>query len=239
MNRAEPSDAPSRTGQATAPSGGQPLIACPVCDFLQRQADPPVDGRVSCARCGELLMTNRRGALQRTLAASVASLILMVAAVTFPFLEMSIAGLSSTASVIEVALAFQGGLVTALSVATLLLIVVIPLLRAAALTYVLLPLIRGRPPAHRAERAFRLARELKPWAMAEVFVVGVAVALVKIAGMATIALGPAFWALSGVVVLVIYEGTGMSEWTVWRAIERARAKERAEFPEAPGTPART
>ena len=199
------------------------LIACPVCDLLQRQADPPPGGRVSCARCGALLMTNRPGAFERTLVSAVSSVILMVAAVTFPFLEMSVAGLSSSASVLEVALAFKGGLVAALSAATLLLIVVIPLLRATALAYVLLPLILHRPPPPRAERIFRLARELKPWAMAEIFVVGVVVALVKIGGMASIGLGPAFWALVALVALVIYEGASLSEWTVWRAIERGRA----------------
>lgn len=216
--------------RATAPLAppDAELIACPICDLLQRQADPPPGGRVSCARCGALLMTNRRGAFERTLVSAVSSVILMVAAVTFPFLEMSVAGLTSTASVLEVALAFKGGLVAALSVATMLLIVVIPLLRALALSYVLLPLILHRPPAPRSERLFRLVRELKPWAMAEVFVVGVVVALVKIAGMASIGLGPAFWALIGIVALVIYEGASLSEWTVWRAIERGRAAERTE-----------
>lgn len=209
--------------QAPAPE----LIACPICDLLQRQADPPPGGRVSCARCGRLLMTNRHGAFERTLVAAVSNVILMVAAVTFPFLTMSVAGLSSSASVLGVALAFQGSIVAALSAATLLLIVVIPLVRAVALCYVLLPLILGRPPARHAERVFRLARELKPWAMAEIFVVGVAVALVKMSGMASISLGAAFWALVGIVLLMIYEGASLSEWTVWRAIERGRAAEAA------------
>lgn len=209
---------------AAAPTG---LMACPVCDLLQRERDPPVGGRVTCARCGALLMTNRPGAFERTLVAAISSAILMVAAITFPFLEMSIVGLSSAASVLDVALAFQGGFVTLLSVATMLLIVVIPLIRAGALTYTLLPLILRRPLPRQAERAFRLARELKPWAMAEIFVVGVAVALVKIAGMASISLGPAFWALAAMVILVICEGASLCEWTVWRAIERARAEEAA------------
>jgi paraquat-inducible protein A len=220
-------DAPAALESARAPRPGAgaagELIACPICDLLQRQIDPPVDGRVSCARCGALLMTNRRGAFERTLVAAVSSVILMIAAVSFPFLELSIAGLSSTASVIEVALAFRGSLIAPLSVAILLLIVVVPLLRAAVLAYTLVPLILGRRPAPRAEGAFRLARELRPWAMAEVFLVGVVVALVKIAGMASVSLGPAFWAMAVLVAVTIYEGASLSEWTVWRALERARA----------------
>jgi paraquat-inducible protein A len=207
--------------------GAVPLIACPLCDLLQRQVDPPIDGRVSCARCGTLLMTNRRGAFERTLVSAISSVILMIAAISFPFLKLSIAGLSNAASVLEVALAFRGSLIAPLSVVILLLIVVIPLIRAIALAYTLVPLILGRKPAHRAEGAFRLAHELRPWAMAEVFVVGVVVALVKIAGMASVVLGPAFWAMVVIVALMIYEGASLSEWTVWRALERARAGERA------------
>lgn len=217
--------APDDTSRAPFPGGPEPggLIACPICDVLQREIDPPVDGRVSCARCGALLMTNRRGAFERTLVSAVSSVILMIAAISFPFLQMSIAGLSNSASVLQVALAFQGSLIAPLSVAILLLIVVIPLIRAGALAYTLVPLILGRAPGARAEGAFRLARDLRPWAMAEVFVVGVVVALVKIAGMASVSLGPAFWAMVLLVALTIYEGTSLSEWTIWRALERARA----------------
>ena len=45
--------------------------------------------------------------------------------------------------------------------------------------------------------------------MAEVFLIGVVVALVKIGGMATITLGPAFWAMAGLVLLVVYEGASL------------------------------
>ena len=94
--------------------------------------------------------------------------------------------------------------VAPLSVATTLLIVVLPLLRASALAYTLLPLRLGRPPAPGAERAFRLAEHLRPWAMSEVFLIGVVVALVKIGGLASISLGPAFWAMAALVMVVVW-----------------------------------
>lgn len=223
MNMPETTAAPAIPLAPDSAGAPAELIACPVCDLLQRQVDPPINGRLTCARCGTVLMTNRMDGFQRTLASSIASVILMTAAISLPFLELSIAGRTSTASVLQVAFAFRGTMIAPLSVAILLLIVVIPLIRAIALTYTLMPLILGRPPAPRAEPAFRLARELKPWAMSEIFVIGVVVALVKIAGMASVTLGPAFWAMTLLVVLVIYEGTSLNEWAVWRALERARA----------------
>jgi paraquat-inducible protein A len=198
------------------------LIACPTCDLLHRARPVPLGGRLRCRRCHTVLMTNRRGAIDRTLAAAFGSVILMVSALTFPFLELSVAGLHRKASLLDAALAFTSGPVIPLSAATALLIIVIPLVRACALGWTLLPLRLGRPPARGFSGAFRLASHLRPWAMAEVFLIGVVVALVKIGGMASVSLGPAFWAMAGLVVLVVYEGTALDEWSIWQILEQSR-----------------
>lgn len=205
-------------------SGGGDLIACPYCDALHREVDPPQGGRLRCRRCRAVLKTNRATAMDRTLAAAFASLILMAGALFFPFLELSTFGLSRKASVLDAALAFSSGLMVPLAVAVGLLIVVIPLLRAGALAYVILPLRLGRPPAPAATAAFRLAAHLKPWSMAEIFIIGVVVALVKVAGIASVTLGPAFWALACLVVLVVVEGASLCEWSLWQTLERSRTR---------------
>ncbi len=203
-----------------APRGD--LLACPHCDALHSAAEPPPGGRLRCRRCGAVMMTNRPGALDRTLAASFASVILMVGAMLFPFLELSTYGLHRQASVLDAALAFSKGAMVPLAIAVGMLIIVIPMIRAVALTYVILPLRLGRPPAPGATIILRLAARLKPWAMAEIFIIGVVVALVKVAGMASITLGPAFWALAFLVLLVVLEGASLCEWSLWRTLERSR-----------------
>lgn len=205
-----------------APADVAGLIACPTCDMLHREVAVPAGGRLRCQRCHAVLLTNRANAIDRALAGSFASVILMLAAIFFPFLELSIAGLHRKASLLDAAMAFTSGLVIPLSAATALLIVVIPLLRATALGYTLLPIrLRGRPPPG-AAAAFRTACRLRPWAMAEVFLIGVIVALVKIGGMATVSLGPAFWAMAGLVLLVVYEASSLDEWSIWQLLDPAR-----------------
>ena len=198
------------------------LIACPTCDMLHTLARIPTGGRLRCRRCRTVLLTNRRGAIERTLAGAFSSVILMLAAIFFPFLELSIAGLHKNASLLDAALAFRNGLMAPLSIATTLLIVVLPVLRASALAYTLLPLRLGRPPAPGAERAFRLAEHLRPWAMSEVFLIGVVVALVKIGGLASISLGPAFWAMAALVMVVVLESSSLDEWSIWQILDRSR-----------------
>lgn len=227
----ETSYIPAMTQAAAVPgptdieTGGD-LFACPICDALHRAAEPPPGGRLRCRRCGEVMMTSRPRAMDRTLAAAFATIILMIGAVFFPFLEMSILGIERKASVLDAALAFSSGLIAPLAFAVGMLIIVIPLIRGAALTYVILPLRLGRAPAPAATWAFRLASRLKPWSMAEIFIIGVVVALVKIAGMASIHLGPAFWAMACLVLLVVLEGTSLCEWSLWQTLHRTRTPRR-------------
>ena len=83
----------------------------------------------------------------------------------------------------------------------------------------LAPMALGHHPARYAVAAFRLAQGLKPWAMAEIFIIGVSVALVKVAGLATISLGPAFWAFVTLVIVTTLKDSLMCELTIWKTLE--------------------
>ena len=55
--------------------------------------------------------------------------------------------------------------------------------------------------------------------MAEVFLVGVAVALVKVGGLATLTIGPAFWAFVGLVIITVLKDNLMSSLIIWKTLE--------------------
>jgi paraquat-inducible protein A len=196
------------------------LIACTVCDALHVVGNgPPQHGRLRCTRCNSVLLRATRGTLDGILGSALATVILVISAVFFPFLQITAKGFSSAASLVDVAFAFSEGVTAPLALAVILMIVVLPVVRASAIGWALLPLRLGRPPLPGAKRAFRLASELKPWSMAEVFIIGVVVALVKIGGMATVSLGPAFWELTLIVLIVALESINLCEKTVWRMLE--------------------
>jgi paraquat-inducible protein A len=198
------------------------LIACPVCDALYRIADVPNGGQARCRRCKTVLMAPREGAMTQIVMLSATALILMIAAVFFPFLEMSAGGLVHRSSVIDAILAYSDGLMLPLSFAVAALIVILPSLRLMAVLYAVGPMMVGYAPWPQAIKAFRLANALKPWAMAEVFIVGVAVALVKVAGLAVVSMGPAFWAFVALVLVTTLKDTFMCKLTVWKTLEERR-----------------
>src|SRR5690606_31479704 len=95
----------------------------------------------------------------------------------------------------------------------------LPVLRAFLMVYTLVPLAQGRRPYRHAAAAFRLSEQLRPWSMAEIFVIGTSVALVKVAGLASISLGPAFWAFCALIFVNVAARGFMCQTTIWDAIE--------------------
>lgn len=175
-----------------------------------------------CRRCGTVLIAPKAGAYLHILILAVAVVILMIGAIFFPFLQLRVAGMHSDASVFDTARAFAQGETAPLAIAVAALIVLIPITRVLLIAYVLTPLVLGRRPMPHAASAFRLSEDLRPWSMAEIFVIGVAVALVKVADLAQVVLGPAFWMFAALVVVTVLQDTLMCRWSLWHTLEERR-----------------
>lgn len=198
------------------------LIVCPHCDAVYALQSPGFGERVVCGRCHTVLITPRRKAGMQIIALSVAIIILILTASFSPFLTISAAGASNSVSVVDAALAFSDGILVVLALATAALIIFIPLLRVLLSIYVLTPIVFDRPPAPGAIAAFRLSEALRPWSMAEIFVIGCAVALVKISDLADVHFGIAFWLFGALVLLVIVQDSFLCRWSVWKSLDSPR-----------------
>jgi len=201
------------------------LVACPVCDTLHNTQRLPDNSRACCQRCGCVLMTSSPWAVTSILSLAVTAFILMIAAISFPFLSLQAGGYSNSTSVMDAILAFNDGLALPLAVAVAFFIVVIPLIRLVALIYALGPLVQKQLPLRGARTAFSLAESLRPWSMAEIFIVGVTVALIKVAGLAAISIGPAFWAFTAVVVITVLKNQMICRYSIWEALEQSAPKQ--------------
>lgn len=196
------------------------LIACPQCDALYLAVLPQPGERAVCTRCHTVLIQPRKGAGLRVIALAISVMILMLGATFFPFLQVRVAGFRNASSVFDSALAFVDGPMVALSVAVAAFIVLIPVLRAILVVYVLGPVVFDRTPYPNAIAAFRLSENLKPWSMAEIFVIGVAVALVKISALARVDYGPAFWMFAALVLVITIQDGYMCRWSIWKSLDR-------------------
>ncbi|GHG13356.1 paraquat-inducible protein A [Paracoccus aerius] len=203
---------------------GRGLMACPRCDALHIEEELEPGETARCVRCGGVLAKPRGGAFIQLIALSFTTVVLMMGAIFFPFLEISRMGFGNATSLFGVGMAFADGVLLPLVLAVMAMIVGLPVLRAFLLVYTLSPLAQGRAPYRHAARAFRWSELLRPWSMAEIFVIGTAVALVKVAGIATVHLGPAFWAFCALILVNFASRGFMCQTTIWDAIEDAGMK---------------
>ena len=193
-------------------------IACPQCDVVYRFSAAEMVTRTRCVRCGYQLTLGKSEAITRVVGLALTSTILMGIILFAPFLYLNAGPFDSSASVVDVVLGFATGIMLPLALAVLIFIIVVPVARSLLLIYTLAPLLAGYRNAAGAESALRWAFMLKPWAMAEIFMVGVAVALVKLAGMATVNTGAAFWAFVLLVVVNTLQDTFMCRNTLWTSL---------------------
>ena len=81
--------------------------------------------------------------MTRIVMLAATALVLMVAAVFFPFLELSAGGMVRRSSLLDAVLAFSSGMMLPLTFATAALIIVLPTLRLAGIVYALAPMALG------------------------------------------------------------------------------------------------
>ena len=194
------------------------LVACHECDLLHRVRPLPDGGAALCRRCGALLYRRRDRSLDNVLALSLAGLILFGVANAFPLLSMRLDANIQEATLFTGVLQLWDQGMGELAVLVLMTSVVLPGLKLLLLLYVTLPLRLGlRPPG--LAPVFRLVRGLQPWAMMEVFLLGILVAMVKLADTADILVGPAMYAFSLLILALAGVTASLDPQAVWERLE--------------------
>ena len=192
------------------------VLCCPTCGLTLGVEAPPRGQRAECPRCGSTVREAPHGSLQLTAALALAALILYIPANIYPILRMHFYGAYSESTVWDgvVSLAQSGQYFVALIV--LLASIVVPLFKLAGLLY-LVAAARfdlGRRLRSRA-RLYRLIDVVGPWAMLDVFLLAVLVALVKLGQIATILPGPGLIAFTAVVVLTMFASASFDPRLIW------------------------
>lgn len=148
-----------------------------------------------------MLRRSRPHGIERTLALAFAAAVLFVVAQSFPFLSFDMNGqVTQTTLMSGVFDLYDQGLVP-IAILVAVTSVLAPLLQITLLLWVLLPIQLGRRPWKLAP-SFRLLRHVETWSMMEVFLIGILVAVTKLADMATVVPGLAIWAF-GLLILVL------------------------------------
>ena len=190
------------------------LIACPHCDLLQRLPDLAPGASARCPRCDKELWRHREDSLNRTLALTLAAVVLYVVANSVPMLGLTVAGHQAFTTVFGGALQLweDGEQIVALLV--LIAAVIAPGLQIGFMLAIVLAAHREHPPRW-VGTLLRYQPATRTWSMIEVMLLGVLVALIKIAELATVIPGLALFALGALVFVFAGMQASFDRREVW------------------------
>jgi paraquat-inducible protein A len=194
------------------------LIACHECDLIHQIQPLAEKGVAKCSRCGASLYSKKKNSLDRTLALTIAGLALFVLANSFPLLSMKIQAQVQQATLFTgiQELYAEGMWIVALLV--LLTTIVVPLAQLLCFLYLLLPLKFNRRPLMLVP-VFRFVQSLSPWSMMEVFMLGILVSVVKLAGMAKIVPGISLFAFLALIFILAASAASLDPHLIWDQVE--------------------
>lgn len=177
-------------------------IICEHCDSLY-QPQPLHKGESAyCLRCRAVLDRGKRLSIEQLLALTIAAGVLFMFANLFPVISISLKGLHNEVTLWGSVQALAQGRITLIALVAGLAIIFAPMLQIALLFWVLAHAHQGTvAPGFRL--CMRSLEHLRPWSMLEVCLLGILVAIIKLAGLLDVHPGAGLWAMAMLMVLII------------------------------------
>lgn len=188
-------------------SSAPALLTCPLCGHEHRPIPLGPGERALCLRCDTVLARGQRFGRDATLVFTVTGLILAAPALLLPFITAGKFGQERGGLLLTGVEGLWDHDMRLLAIWVLLCGAVVPMLLLGAMAGVLLPARLGwteRP----SEFLSRAAHALGYWAIPEVQVLAVLVALMKLGSLVNVTIGAGFWA---------YIGMSFSLLLAWRS----------------------
>jgi paraquat-inducible protein A len=200
------------------------LTACAQCDWLHTRTDLPAGHQAHCQRCDAPLGKAAPASFDLTLALVLSGLVMLVIAHLNPVFGIDMQGHVQSSSLWEAAITLYHEDAWLLSFLVLMTTLVFPAAELLAMGYVLLALREGHKPAGFAQ-VLRVMNLVRPWVMVEVFMLGVLIALVKLAGLAEILPGVGLGAFAAVMLLLACVTASLDHHNLWQAVDAIQPSE--------------
>jgi paraquat-inducible protein A len=197
------------------------LVACQTCGLVQTVEGVPRDSVLKCARCHFQLFHRRVNSRTRTLAFSLAALILYFPSNIYPIVTADYQGQHTQTTIfqgIRSLFAHQQYFIAALIFCTSILT---PVLKILGLIFLSLTLDWPRWKKTRTW-IFKIIRLIDPWNMLEVFLLAICVSMVELGEVATVHPGRGVFSFSACVVLTLLATLSFDSRLLWDSPEAKR-----------------
>jgi paraquat-inducible protein A len=178
----------------------------------------PPGSRAVCQRCDAVLRHTRRDPLLLPLALNISALILFALGMSLTLMSVTTAGQQRAADLVTGPAELEQYGLWEISLVVLVTTVAVPLIRILSMLAVLTGL-RLRHPPRALRTIYAWVEHLRPWSMIEIYLLGLFVAYVRLSGMAVVDLGPAIYALGGLMVIMVLADHMLDDQAVWEALD--------------------
>ena len=195
-------------------------IACPDCDLLQKIPELPAGGKARCSRCACTVARRMAEPIDLPLALALTAAVVFIVANTWPLMSLSAVGRYASTTILGGAyeMWLQDEAITAVIVAFC--AVIAP---AGYILFMLTVLFAvRRPPAPKwVGEMLRGAEFMQAWSMNEVMMLGILVALIKIAELANVRADIGMYAMGALVLLFPAIMVSFDPDEIWQRVEWA------------------
>jgi paraquat-inducible protein A len=196
---------------------GETIVSCGTCGLAQAVETLSPGTAAECVRCGSFVAARRSTrSLEVTAALSLAALILYVPANIYPIMKMHLHGAYSESTVWDGIVMLMEHQQWFVAIIVFLASMVIPLVKLAGLFSLVITARLGWGRRLRSRtQLYKFIDAIGPWAMLDVFLLAVLVALVKLSTWAKIIPGPGLIAFTAVVVLTMLASAAFDPKLIW------------------------
>ena len=191
------------------------LIGCETCGLVQRLGEVPSHRKARCSRCDSVIakpvVDHGR---ERTAAFALAAIFLYVPANIYPIMVMEYMGRHTENTVWGGVKALYNDRMWYIAAIVFAASILIPLLKLMGLIFLVCN--RGQRWQKWRTRIYKVICQIGPWAMLDVFLLAVLVALIRFGRFATVVPGPGIIAFASVVVLTMLASASFNPQVIWK-----------------------
>lgn len=195
---------------------GRGLIACTSCRLVCRQPAAGNKNNWACPRCGATLHARIPNSLDRTWALIIAAAIFYIPANVLTITQSAKLGKVQSDTILSGVIYFFKTGSWHIAVIIFVASIIIPLMKLVVLTLLMASIHRRsswRPG--RRTRIFRIVELIGRWSMVDIFVITIAVSLVRLGFLASIQIGPGAVFFGAVVVLTMLAAISFDSRLIW------------------------
>ena len=197
------------------------ISACPDCDLLLGEKEVLQGLKSSCPRCGSILHSPRKNSVERTLALSLAGLILFFPAMLLPVMTLDAMGLEMTTNLVHGISVLFGSGFHVVAILVLLTGVAVPFIKLLML-FVVSFSIQLNATSILPILFFRIYQFLDEWGMLEIYMLGILVSIIKLKDLARLSYGMGLFCFSALLIITVCSAVTLDEHRYWFLMDRNR-----------------